>query len=158
MKQNVIFQLCQLCQFSICIFCVFMPFLSLWWTVLQPYRISQINALCINLSYTTNEICSIFFWKLVELENDIFLVFGIGFFKKKKCFVFPQWKSACELSFITDWGRWMEIKSNWKPPFFMFWLNLRAKLNCFICKKKSDFLTPLGPLGACPYRFEKNSV
>ena len=30
-----------------------------------------------------------------------------------------------------------------------------AKLNSFICKKKSDFLTPLGPLGARPYRFEQ---
>ena len=28
------------------------------------------------------------------------------------------------------------------------------KLNSFICKKNSDFLTPLGPLRARPYRFE----
>jgi hypothetical protein len=33
---------------------------------------------------------------------------------------------------------------------------LAQKLNSFICeKKKSDFLTPLGPLGARPYRFEQ---
>ena len=29
------------------------------------------------------------------------------------------------------------------------------ELNTFICKKKSNFLTPLGPLGVRPYRFEK---
>ena len=32
------------------------------------------------------------------------------------------------------------------------------ELNTFICKKKSDFLTPLGPLGVRPYRFEKKIV
>ena len=30
----------------------------------------------------------------------------------------------------------------------LFWAILAKKLNSFICKKKSDFLTPLGPLGA----------
>jgi hypothetical protein len=33
---------------------------------------------------------------------------------------------------------------------------LAQNLNSFICeKKKSDFLTLLGPLGADPYRFEQ---
>ena len=49
-----------------------------------------------------------------------------------------------------------------KPCFlrvFQIFFNLRAilaqKLNSFICKKNSDSLTPLGPLGARLYRFEK---
>ena len=29
------------------------------------------------------------------------------------------------------------------------------ELNTFICKKKSDFLTPMGPLVVHPYRSEK---
>jgi hypothetical protein len=38
----------------------------------------------------------------------------------------------------------------------LFGAILAQKLNSFICKKKkSDFLTPLGPLGARPYRFEQ---
>ena len=28
--------------------CIFRPFLSLWWTASQPFRLSHINALCIN--------------------------------------------------------------------------------------------------------------
>ena len=34
-----------------CIFCVFRPFLSLCRTASRPYRLSHINALCINQSY-----------------------------------------------------------------------------------------------------------
>ena len=37
----------------------------------------------------------------------------------------------------------------------LFGAILAQKLNSFICEKKSDFLTPLGPLGADPYRFEQ---
>ena len=32
---------------------------------------------------------------------------------------------------------------------------LAQKLNIFIREKKSDFLTPPGPLGEHPYRFEQ---
>ena len=42
---------------------------------------------------------------------------------------------------------------NLKTLFFMFF---SQKLNNFICKNKIlIFLTPLGPLGACLYKFEK---
>ena len=34
-----------------CLFCVFSPFLSLHRTAWQPYRLSHIDALCINLIY-----------------------------------------------------------------------------------------------------------
>ena len=37
----------------------------------------------------------------------------------------------------------------------MFCVPKGQELNTFICKKKSNFLTPLGPLGVRPYRFEK---
>ena len=39
--------------------------------------------------------------------------------------------------------------------FVPFWGNSSTKLNSFICKKKSDFLTPLAHLGPRPYRFEQ---
>ena len=45
--------------------------------------------------------------------------------------------------------------SKLKTLFFMFCEPKGQELNTFICKKKSDFLTPLGPLGVRPYRFEK---
>ena len=37
----------------------------------------------------------------------------------------------------------------------LFWTILAQKLNSFVCEKNSDFLTPLGPMEACPYRFEQ---
>ena len=40
----------------------------------------------------------------------------------------------------------------------LFGAILAQKLNSFICKKNSDFLTPLGPLGARPYRFEQKNI
>ena len=40
--------------------------------------------------------------------------------------------------------------------FVPFWGNLSAKTQHFHFRKiKSDFMTPLGPLGARPYRFEQ---
>ena len=37
--------------------------------------------------------------------------------------------------------------------FYILSAILAQKENSFICEKKCDFLTPMGPLGARPYRF-----
>jgi hypothetical protein len=39
--------------------------------------------------------------------------------------------------------------------FLSFGGNISANSTVLFVKKKSDFLTPMGPLGADPYRFEQ---
>ena len=68
-------------------FCVFTPSLSLCWTAWQLYRLSHINALCINLSYLPKDQSLKFSQKILGIGRSgkwQFLVFGYCFSKKKK--------------------------------------------------------------------------
>ena len=59
--------------YLIYIFCVFTPFLNLYRTAPQPYRLSHINALCINQSSKDQSMKFFkkFFWKLAILKNSV---------------------------------------------------------------------------------------
>jgi hypothetical protein len=80
--------------------CIFCLFLSLRRTVSQPYRLSHINALCINQSYQPKDQSMKFSQK--SFENWRFWktqFFGVGHFeiffsKKKNFFTSSLWKSV----------------------------------------------------------------
>ena len=67
----------------------------------QPFRLSQINALCINLSYLPkDQSLTKKYWELGELENDIFFDFLLLGFSKKNCFCFFPMK----IGMAFTWG------------------------------------------------------
>ena len=86
-----------------CIFCVFRLFWRLCQTASRPYKLSHINALRINYSYTSKDQSQKFSGKNIENwrspENNFCLVFWflvIGLFKKF-CFCFFSMKNTKEV-------------------------------------------------------------
>ena len=85
--------------------CIFTPFLSLRQTAWWPYRLSHINALCINLSYSPQgPIPKIFgkrYWELEELKIS---GFWVGHFSKNITFFSSSpWKSV-KVSWVARMG------------------------------------------------------
>ena len=103
-----------------CIFCVFRPFLSLCRTASRPYKLSHLNALRINQSYTSKDESQKFSQKNIENwrspENDFCLVFWLLGCSKKinnNCIISMKTSSrSYEVSFIS--ALWMVSSESWK--------------------------------------------